>query len=120
MITLEYNLKRINEMYKFKEGWDGYDADPIPKEILDLTKNLLKRIKIQPEVFPVATGRVQLEYEKGNNYLEIELCENSLSLFMLNEKDKDSFSIKSYYEFKGIDSISDYINLLIEEYVKEW
>lgn len=39
---------------------------------------------------------------------------------MINEKDKDSFSIKSYYEFRGINSISDYINLLIEEYVKEW
>jgi hypothetical protein len=120
MVTLEYNLKKINEMYKFEEGWDGYDANPISKEILDLTKSLLKRIKMQPEVFPVATGGIQLEYEKGNNYLEIELCENSLSLFMINEKDKDSFSIKSYYEFRGINSISDYINLLIEEYVKEW
>lgn len=120
MTKLEYNLNKIDEMYKFKEGWDGYDAEPIPKEVLDLTKNLLKRIKMQPEVFPVATGCVQLEYEKGNNYLEIKLCENNLSLFMLNEKDKDSFSVKSYYEFRGISSISDYINLLIEEYVKEW
>lgn len=120
MVTLEYNLKKINEMYKFEEGWDGYDANPISKETLDLTKSLLKRIKMQPEVFPVATGGIQLEYEKENNYLEIELCENSLSLFMINEKDKDSFSIKSYYEFRGINSISDYINLLIEEYVKGW
>lgn len=64
MVTLEYNLKKINEMYKFEEGWDGYDANPISKEILDLTKSLLKRIKMQPEVFPVATGGIQLEYEK--------------------------------------------------------
>lgn len=41
MVTLEYNLKKINEMYKFEEGWNGYDANPIPKEILDLTKSLL-------------------------------------------------------------------------------
>ena len=111
---------KINEMYKFKEGWDGYYADPIPKKILDLTKDILRHIQMQPEIFPVATGCIQLEYEKGNNYLEIELYEDSLSLFMINEKGRDSFSIKSYYKFREIDSIANYINLLIEEYVEEW
>lgn len=120
MRTLEYNLNKVDEMYKFKKNWNLYGANPIPKETLDLTKKVLKELTMQPEVFPTGASTIQLEYEKGNNYLEIELCENSLSLFMLNEKDKDSFSIKSYYEFRGIDSISDYINLLIEEYVKEW
>lgn len=120
MRTLEYNLNKVDEMYKFKKNWNLYGANPIPKETLDLTKKVLKELTMQPEVFPTGASTIQLEYEKGNNYLEIELCENSLSLFMLNEKDKDSFSIKSYYEFRGIDSVSDYINLLIEEYVKEW
>lgn len=120
MRELEYNLNKVDEMYKFKKNWNLYGADPIPKETLDLTKKVLKELTMQPEVFPTGASTIQLEYEKGNNYLEIELCENSLSLFMLNEKDKDSFSIKSYYEFRGIDSVSDYINLLIEEYVKEW
>lgn len=120
MVKLEYNLKRINEMYKFKEGWDGYDADPIPKEILDLTKTLLKHIKMQPKIFPVATGRIQLEYEKGNNYLEIELYKNNLKVFLIDENREESFSIKAKYRFKKIDSIVDYINFLIEEYVKGW
>ncbi len=120
MTKLEYNLNKVDEMYEFKKNWNLYGANPIPKGTLDLTKEVLKELTIQPEVFPTGVSTIQLEYEKGNNYLEIELCENSLSLFMINEKDKDSFSIKSYYEFRGINSISEYINLLIEEYVKEW
>lgn len=120
MTKLEYNLNKVDEMYNFKKNWNLYGANPIPKGTLDLTKKVLKELTIQPEVFPTGASTIQLEYEKGNNYLEIELCENSLSLFMINEKDKDSFSIKSYYEFRGINSISEYINLLIEEYVKGW
>lgn len=120
MRKLEYNLNKVDEMYKFKKNWNLYGADPIPKETLDLTKKVLKELTMQPEVFPTGASTIQLEYEKGNNYLEIELYKNNLKVFLIDENREESFSIKAKYKFKKIDSIIDYINFLIEEYVKGW
>lgn len=120
MTKLEYNLNKVDEMYKFKKNWNLYGAEPIPKGTLNLTKKVLKELTMQPEVFPTGASTIQLEYEKGNNYLEIELYKNNLNVFLIDENREESFSIKAKYRFKKIDSIVDYINFLIEEYVKGW
>ena len=120
MVTLEHNLNRIDEMYGFKKNWNLYGANPIPKETLDLTKKILKELTIQPEVFPTGASTIQLKYEKGSNYLEIELYGNKLKVFLIDGNHEESFNMKTRYRFKELDSIVDYINFLIEEYVKEW
>ena len=75
----------ILEFEKLKKNWDGYNAKPIKKKVLDRfrdMKNLSEWIKMfrsvgfdecDIEVAPTPNGTIQLEAEKNNIYLEIEI-----------------------------------------------
>jgi hypothetical protein len=42
-------------------------------------------LEYQPEVFPTACDAVQLEWEnKNNEYLEMEVLENSINIFQID------------------------------------
>ena len=71
---LSRNLQKIEKFREYKENWNGYGASAFSEELLDIAEEILKRLNYQPEVFPVAGGAIQFEYEKKNGeYLEFEI-----------------------------------------------
>lgn len=82
--TYEENLKKLDQISKLEKNWNGYDADPIPRDIIDDARKVLTDIEStgthmghilpQPFVAPFADGRgIQLEWENEAYYLEIHI-----------------------------------------------
>ena len=58
------NLRKIEEIAKFNENWDGYNAPSFQPDVINLTKRIISGLNIQPELFPTADGSIQIEWEK--------------------------------------------------------
>lgn len=71
------NLRRLRIFEKLPSNWNGDGAAIIPKCVIkrvrNLTFNIYDRKLSQPEIFPLAMGEVQLEWEDDNAYLEITI-----------------------------------------------
>lgn len=81
-------LGRLEELSRLPANWDSYDADPISKNALDRARELLLTLRaaleeslgdafIPVNIAPIADGGVQLEWEQGGSYLEVELSTES-------------------------------------------
>ena len=69
----------LEEMRKLtsKKGWNSYDAEPVPGEVIDNAIALVKTLRYMPEVYPVATGNVQMEWDRSDGgYLEVTVLED--------------------------------------------
>ena len=65
--------EEVIEISKFEENWDGYGAEPIKKEIIDKTNEIIDFFDDSykdPCVVPSAYG-VQFEWDNGKKSLEI-------------------------------------------------
>lgn len=75
--TLKDNLAKLDEIAKFEKNWNGYDADPIPEDLIAETRSILNGLGDLPQPFlaPFAGGDgIQIEWEKKDGtYLEIEI-----------------------------------------------
>ena len=68
----------IEQIEQLEYNWDGCGALPIPKDIINILKVLLLKLKYEPEVFPTPDETVQLEYAiVPNRHLNIEIISNS-------------------------------------------
>lgn len=71
------NLKKLEAIKTFKDDWNGNGAPAFSAEIIEKVCNLLKRLPIQPEIFPTALQTIQLEYENTRrDHMEIEIGES--------------------------------------------
>ena len=67
------NLEKLRQIAMLNDDWDGYGAEPIPYNTLSMAKHLIHALHVQPEIFPTASGTIQIEYEKDNgDYLEFQ------------------------------------------------
>ena len=74
--AMERNLEKVKRFRKLDQaGWNGYGADPIERSLIYYAEHLIRSLGwLQPEVFPVPNGSIQLEYEKPDgSYLEFEV-----------------------------------------------
>ena len=79
------NLKRLSEIEKLPDNWNNNGAERIPDTVIKSVRKLLMSLEYQPEVFPTACDAVQLEWEnKNNEYLEMEVLENSINIFQID------------------------------------
>ncbi len=86
------NLKKLDEIEKLSQNWDKYGAEPLSQRLINETRELLKKIYIQPEIFPTATGNIQIEYEKENgDYLEIQLTPEQQCEIYIATKDNEHY-----------------------------
>ena len=86
-MKIEKNLRLLGEFAHLKKGWNGYDADPIDKQVIENAKAIILRLPVQPEVFPTANNSVQLEYELDDgDYLEFEVFRDHINEFRKKEK----------------------------------
>lgn len=104
--TMEYLLKeRANELYaklcakidkyvELSDGWNGYDAFPIPERTITIAKQFLQNMLANHidlegwEVFP--TGRESIQFEKTllETYVEVEVFSDGNFAFYFDGRDE--------------------------------
>lgn len=68
--TQDENRAALAEMYDLDPDW----FNPIDRDLLAKAEGLIYALNIQPEIFPVPNGHIQLEYDtEDGRYLELEL-----------------------------------------------
>lgn len=67
---------RIDEFQELEQGWNGYNAPPIPESVIERSRRFADALDKEAEVFP--TGRESVQFEFGNK--EIEIFESSVGI----------------------------------------
>ena len=113
-----HNIFRLNRLYHLtkKKNWNLYNADPIPKSIYKIAKKIILRLEYQPMyINPTANNSIQFEWENKYSYIEFEISQRSVKVFILLTEDvnkiKDT-SISGYYSHNNYDGL----NKLIKKY----
>lgn len=55
------------------EGWDGYDALPIPGQVVNRAEDILRQLVAIPFVSAAPDGTIQFEFADDHGYLELEI-----------------------------------------------
>ena len=113
-----HNIFRLNRLYHLtnKKNWNLYNADPIPKSIYKIAKNIIHHLDYQPMyINPTANESIQFEWENKYSYIEFEITKRNVKVFILLTEDvnkiKDT-SISGYYSHNNYDGL----NKLIKKY----
>ena len=114
-IHIIFRLNRLYHLTK-KKNWNLYNADPIPKSIYKIAKNIILHLDYQPMyINPTACDSIQFEWENKYSYIEFEITQRSVKVFILLTEDvnkiKDT-SISGYYSHTNYDGL----NKLIKKY----
>lgn len=74
------NFYKLHHFLDFEKGWNGYDGKKFSKATIQRTMSLLKKLHIQPKLFPTGRGSVQLEYHiNDDNLVEMEISSTEIS-----------------------------------------
>lgn len=112
------NVFRLNRLYHLtkKKNWNLYNADPIPKSIYKIAKNIILHLDYQPMyINPTANDSIQFEWENKYSYIEYEITQRSVKVFILITEDVNKIkytSISGYYTHANYDGL----NKLIKKY----
>lgn len=88
------NYRRIQEISCLSEGWDGYNAQPIPKEVIGRTKELLMVLPIGAKIFPTGRSSIQIEYHKNaESYLELEVSTATYEMYCVQGENEYEDSV---------------------------
>ena len=85
----------IEEISYLQKGWDGYNANPIPHKICNIANHLIMYIKDEPEIYPTCRETIQLEFDKAEKSLEMEVFEDRFEFLISHENGNDEFLIKT-------------------------
>lgn len=80
---------RLVELTELEPDWDGYAAQPVDSRALIVATNMI-RWSVRagfpaPEIFPVPSGGVQLEWSVGPMELEFEIEPGALTAIFVGE-----------------------------------
>lgn len=70
------NLKKLNRIAGLKDDWNLHGASSFSESLLKLCRNMLLKLKRQPDIFPTANNSIQFEFENNDDYLEIEIFDD--------------------------------------------
>lgn len=93
---MQENLRKLEQISLLADNWDGNGSKAFDKQLIAKVKDLIGVLDVQPEIFPLSYGSIQMEYEKeDDSYLEIEINLNDTwDVFELNENGEESaFSV---------------------------
>ena len=68
------NLNKLTQFAKYEKNWNGYDADPFSPDLISIMMDLILRLRIQPQIFPVADNSIQIEYD--GEKLKLKVAQN--------------------------------------------
>lgn len=84
------NMQKLQSIKELEKNWNGYDAEPISPQVIQITQRLLPDLYEQPEVFPTGRDTIQLEYEKTNgDYLEFEIAASEIMALRMDPYDNE-------------------------------
>jgi hypothetical protein len=67
----------MKELLLLKEGWDGYRAGPIRRDVMDFALELLREVMLDktppPHITPMSHEGLMLEWHQSGIDLEIEI-----------------------------------------------
>ena len=75
-LTQEFieNLNRLEDIGKLEDNWNGNGAPAFPAKQIELMRNIISILHVQPFITPTANKSIQFEFENdAGNYLEFEL-----------------------------------------------
>jgi len=82
-----YVMKQLDRYRDLEQGWNGYDAPPIPDDVIDLAKEVAKRPEVTsrgPEVFPTGRGTIQFEFlDQQGDEAELEIFSREDSILLV-------------------------------------
>jgi len=86
---LSASLKKIGELRELRAGWDSYNAQPIQERAIqegsDLLMYLARLDLPEPRIVPTSAGGIQLEFQKDERELELEILPDGSIEFLTVE-----------------------------------
>ncbi|MFI6282096.1 hypothetical protein [Streptomyces sp. NPDC050988] len=71
-------VEKINKLLALPKGWDGHRAEPVTIEagiaMLSVLFSVMERRSLQPQLFPLASGGIQVEWHVSGSSIEIEVA----------------------------------------------
>lgn len=115
--TLQDNLAKLDDISNLKYNWNGYNAKPIPKEIIVKTKEILTNLPYQPFIAPTGRETIQIEFElEDKSYLEFEIFTDNITILYVPQRDyKKAIEKPLEDECK----LNDIVKSFIENNIKE-
>ncbi len=106
--SLQASLNKLRSFEAYADNWNGYGAPKFEKSLVSLAENVLRKLDHQPEIFPIAGGAIQFEYEKeSGEYLEFEILEN---------EDAHCLSVDKDGKEREFDVALDQINKVVNDF----
>ncbi|MFJ7646110.1 hypothetical protein ACIQ1H_01100 [Lysinibacillus sp. NPDC097279] len=79
------NFNTLNSFLDLPENWNDNDAECFEEGLVKKAMRIIRKLPMQPDVFPTARNSIQFEYEKENGeYLEFEIFSKSIECFMID------------------------------------
>lgn len=102
-------LEKMIAISEFQDNWNDNGAKKFSDKLIVKCYSILFGLPVLPEIFPVADGSIQFEYEKDDgSYLEFDIFENEVSEFIVYpngkeieqtiENNKIAEEVKNFYE----------------------
>ena len=93
--AIDRNIEKLTKIGEMKENWNGYSSVPFFHDFISFIKVEIRKLEIQPQIFPITDGKLQLEYDRNDGgYLEFEVSPENMESIKNNKPAKIEF----YYE----------------------
>ena len=120
-------FERLDEFSKLDDNWDNNGADPINKQVIINTREIVNNLKNNPYfVAPISWGAIQLEWESNNYYIEIEIevpenNKNIINVFILFDDNITDYNLTKKIEFEESEfkTIITLIDGLVEFFINK-
>ncbi len=96
------NLKRIKEIKQLKDNWDGYDAKAFSADLLNYMEKMIGQLEVQPNLFPLSDGAIQLEMHRNGCAIEIEINEDEIALVNIVDENNKEITKKITNDFLSV------------------
>lgn len=79
-------IEKVSSFAELSQGWDGYDAEPIPEAVISQAINVLYELRFTPSIYPTGRGSIQFEhFEDDDNLIEVEIFSDHISCFEVKQ-----------------------------------
>jgi len=95
------NMKKLDSIAALPDNWNEYGAPAFDRQLIEKVRFILDKVVHQPEIYPIAGGAIQFEYNKDSgDYLEFEIGqEDSITALHVDETGNEhEFSFASQIE----------------------
>lgn len=101
-------MNTFKDLRKLKKNWNDYNAEPLIPEYIDTAEELYAILPANFEIFPLADGGVQLEYEDKNVYIEFVIEDKIKSYWNKNDcEGEETFTVNNLV------FVSEFANFII-------